>query len=89
MTKHLGYLSLLRTLLDIWPKMPTTIAKVIEESEQHPEMQAVLAELPSRDGDRGRALGYFLRDVRGRVIGGNKFERLENTRPTKWQVSKA
>jgi hypothetical protein len=47
-----------------------------------PTLKAVLADL---HGDKKRALGNLLRDVRGRVLDRRKLERTDHKRP-KWRV---
>jgi hypothetical protein len=75
---------LLKALAHAWPVMPVSIVKAIELSTE-PEYQTlgeVLSELPGRD--LAKQLPYLLRDARGRNLGGRRFERVENARPTKW-----
>ena len=47
-----------------------------------PMLSAFLAEFP---GDKRQILGNLLRDFRGRVRGGRKFERTTGTKPT-WHL---
>ncbi len=79
--------SLLRQLMEGWDelKKPATVAEAIKatEGDSAPTLKALVADLP---GDRPRALGRLLRDYRGRVLGGRKFDRSDGKIP-KWNLA--
>ena len=79
-------MSVLRQLMQGWEELvkPHTVADAIEAAEANtaPTLKALLADL---DGDKHKALGRILRDYRGRVLGGRKFDRTKGKIP-KWEL---
>jgi hypothetical protein len=78
---------ILRRLMDGWAQLGDgahTVAEAIEQINQDkaPTLKQLLAEIP---GDRSRALGTLLRDWRGRVLSGRKFDK-PNRKVSKWQL---
>lgn len=79
--------SLLRRLMQGWEELggPSSVGDAIKiaDADGSPVLKAVLADL---NDDRHRTLGRMLRDYRGRVLDGKKFDRTDNKVP-KWRVA--
>jgi hypothetical protein len=84
--------SLLRQLLENWPKGAWSVANIIKmlqtgnysDNDPYPEFREAVAELPG--ADKARALGQILRDARGRVLNGKRFVRVGGKSSRKWTV---
>ena len=78
--------SVLRQLMQGWEELakPHTVADAIKAADggTAPTLTALMAEI---DGDKHRAIGRMLRDYRGRVLGGRKFDRTDGKIP-KWEL---
>jgi len=76
--------ALLRQLMDAWEELggPATVAEAIKavDADKAPKLKAVLAGLSY---NRNEELGKVLRDYRGWVVGGRKFDRTNASVP-KW-----
>ena len=79
--------ALLRQVMDAWAELGRAAAVgeayLAAQVGDAPQLQAVLEDLPGND--KRKALGNLLRDYRGRVLDGRKFEHTEG-RPAKWQL---
>lgn len=79
--------SLLSRLMDAWDELGgiATVGDAITAANvgQAPTLSALLNELPGND--HNRALGYLLREYKGRVLGGRRFERTDHKIP-RWQL---
>jgi hypothetical protein len=77
----------LRQLMDGWTELGgiSTVGEAMKkvDSDEAPTLKTLIAELPK--GDRHRALGCLLRDYRGWVLDGRKFDHTDHKIP-KWQL---
>lgn len=84
--------SLLRQLLDAWPKGLWSVANIIKaihpgnysDTDPFPALREIITELPGHD--KAQALGRVLRDSRGRVLNGKRFVREGGKNGRKWSV---
>ena len=76
--------ALLAAVMDGWPGL-ATVAEAIHYAEvgTAPDLAAALEELPRKN--RRHALGQLLKQHRGRVLNGRKFEKTDGKRP-RWEV---
>lgn len=84
--------SLIRLLIDGWQELPVpmTVAQALETIAVSPcdEYVSLRAAVTELKGDPQKTIGYLLRDARGRIVGGKRFDRTDS-RPSKWMVVEA
>jgi hypothetical protein len=67
---------------------PTTIRKAMDAAPQHPDLLDAMRELPVEDkGEVNRSkLGWFLKKIANRIVGGYEFQRAEADGRPAWRV---